>query len=208
MIQDTRTEAGQATSPSRHQPPPPIVRLWGNLKTQCKLSSTCRAAGSEPTTYLQWGNCANHDLSLVFIPAVTDVAGENDSFYPRPRSSGCTFRPLGVFPFSVLLMEGKWSRSAGSLTTELSWWFGCVSIRTSQKRFNSCISLHSRAEERPLWPSREPIPCLMAFQDEHREQTRREKGFSPEVFFILFLNSVGFLLAFWKGQINNKTGRC
>lgn len=49
-------------------------------------------------------------------------------------SSGYTFRPLGVFPFTVLLMEEKWSRFAGSLTTKLSWWFGHVSIWTSQKQ--------------------------------------------------------------------------
>lgn len=119
-------------------------------------------------------------------------------------SSGCTFRPLGVFPFIVLLMEGKWSRSAGSFTTELSWWFGCVCIWTSQKQFNSCISS-------PLWGWRKPPVAQQrgdtAFDGLKRRAQRKnhQKGerVTPEVFFVLLLNSVCSLLAFWKGQINN-----
>lgn len=140
------------------------VDCGGNLKTACKLSSTCRGAGYEPTTFVQWSNCANSNTYDWHQRRHSTVAAAWFLFqpwqsYPEKMTlftpnhelcgSGCTFRPLGVFPFTVLLMEGKWSRSAGSFATERGWWFGRVSIWTSQQQLNSCICS-------PFWGWRKP----------------------------------------------------
>lgn len=191
---------------------PTIGLAWKWQRLQCFVC--CWGTRSEPTTFLQWSNCANRNTydwqqqpHLTFAAACFSF--QPWQTYPEKMtlftpnhalfSSGCTFRPLGVFPFTVLLMEGKWSRSAGILTTELSGWFGLVSIWTSQKQFNSCISS-------PFWGWRKP-PVAQQRGDTmfdgfkrwaQRKNHQKGERVSPEVFFILLLNSVCSLLAFWK----------